>query len=63
MFGNTPTCVGKSLWSRAAAMSLRKHPHVRGEESRLKIMEHELNIVATIELSNNLAVLIGLVYQ
>ena len=31
-FGNTPTCVGKTLFKFLVKLDLRKHPHVRGED-------------------------------
>ncbi len=32
--GNTPTCVGKTLLWRIDIYLNRKHPHVRGEDTR-----------------------------
>ena len=29
---NTPTCVGKTNWTRYGQVNIRKHPHVRGED-------------------------------
>ena len=33
-FGNTPTCVGKTLPPQVRAGDARKHPHVCGEDPR-----------------------------
>ena len=33
VFGNTPTCVGKTYSSPQQHRCLRKHPHVRGEDA------------------------------
>ena len=32
LFGNTPTCVGKTIILPTESWTLRKHPHVRGED-------------------------------
>ena len=31
---NTPTCVGKTLMIRLTLTTVRKHPHVRGEDRK-----------------------------
>ena len=33
IFGNTPTCVGKTIQRKNVKNERRKHPHVRGEDS------------------------------
>ena len=35
--GNTPTCVGKTLFSRYARHTCKKHPHVRGEDTSITV--------------------------
>ena len=36
-FGNTPTCVGKTRDPMGKSLPERKHPHVRGEDSEIKM--------------------------
>ncbi len=37
--GNTPTCVGKTMWPLSCCMAMWKHPHLRGEDDARKGIE------------------------
>ena len=39
--GNTPTCVGKTLFDTPPAYGVRKHPHVRGENEDADLQPEE----------------------
>ena len=37
IFGNTPTCVGKTIQRKNVKNERRKHPHVRGEDTSITV--------------------------